>query len=156
MKNNLNSIGHPWFACAHFSTFFTPVLLAFVVDTAAYLVDRKTKVNRHQWNSWRVYAGLIPGVNLLVIGYIILKMHRPRLERLYILRQYLKLVNIPVDDEEESTELNGKGGQEAIKEMAVNFKDYRNEYSLYGSEYYYIYCLKAFAGALLTTFHFAT
>mgnify|MGYP001207671536 CR=1 FL=1 len=72
---------------------------------------------------------------------------RPRQERLYISRQYLKLVNKPVDDEEESTELNGKG-QEAIKEMAMKFKDYRNEYSLYGSEYYYIYCLKAFAGAL--------
>ena len=61
MKIKFNSIGHPWFACAHFSTFFTPVLLAYVVDKVAALIDGKTKVKRHEWNSWRVYAGLIPG-----------------------------------------------------------------------------------------------
>ena len=147
MKSKFNSIGHPWFACAHFSTFFTPVVLAYVVDKVAALIDGKTKVKRHEWNSWRVYAGLIPGVNLIVIGYIIVKMHRPRQDRLYISREYFKLAKKEVDDEvEESAELNGEG--QAIKEMAKKFKDYQNEYSFYAREYFYIYCLKAFAGAL--------
>ena len=46
-------IGHPWFACAHFSTMITPILLALLVDGAAHLVDRKSKVKRHEWSSWR-------------------------------------------------------------------------------------------------------
>ena len=137
-------IGHPWFACAHFSTMITPILLALLVDGAAHLVDRKSKVKRHEWSSWRVYVGLIPGVNLVMIGWILHKMASFKRQRAATARDYCAFVN--TENDEESEGLDDKS--QVIKELATQFKKCRIRYSKYGKEYYYIYCLKAFGSAL--------
>ena len=99
------------------------------------MVGYFSKTGPKPWTHWRVYLALVPGLNIFILGWYVVKLFKPKWYKAHLSRLYLEL---PKE--------NAK--KDEVLRLASELRQSKVEYSSLGREYFYSHGLRGFGSNL--------